>query len=426
MNVIGYQAIVRIIYILYPLLVMTAYANLPHRVNVLKQKKDQAIFSSLDLVYKEYSKSLLKLQTELVASNRLTDANAVQSEFFLNTGYIDLIGKSYQFVFDRHRPLPAEAKIYRQTRNEKAKVAVRKNLMVYIAELKKAQVVYMDSQNLVNARKATDEMRLATLELRKIDAIASAGSSIQSPLLQLPLSSKLRSFQLGNGIELEMIWVPPGSFMMGSPKTEPERAPNETQRKVTIKKGFYLGKYEVTQAQYEVTMRGNHSKVDPNPSYFANQPNCPVENISLNEIEVFLNILNHRQSDLAELKKGLRFTLPTEAQWEYACRAGTKTAYSFGSKITSFNANYNLDKDKGTTKPVGAYPANNWGFFDMHGNVWENTSSIFETSTSNSKELFARKGGSWRNRSINIRSARKLQYTRTLRHMDIGFRVCLE
>ena len=122
----------------------------------------------------------------------------------------------------------------------------------------------------------------------------------------------------------------------------------------------------------------------------------------------------------------MRFTLPTEAQWEYACRAGTKTAYSFGSKITSFNANYNLDKDKGTTKPVGSYPANNWGFFDMHGNVWEKTSSIFETSTSNSKELFARKGGSWRSRSINIRSARKLQCPRTLRHMDIGFRDCLE
>ena len=405
---------------------MTAYANLPHRVNVLKQKKDQAIFSSLDLVYKEYSKSLLKLQTELVASNQLTDANAVQSEFFLNTGYINLIGKSYQFVFDKHRPLPDEAKIYRETRNEKVKIALKKNIMVYITELKKAQVAYMNSQNLVNARKATDEMRLATLELRKIDSIVSVGSSTRSPLLQLPLTSKLRSFQLGNGIELEMIWVPSGSFMMGSPKTEPERARNETQRKVTIKKGFYLGKYEVTQAQYETIMKRNLSNVDPTPSHFANRPSCPVENVSWEEIQIFLNRLNHMQKHRSQLPSGFKFTLPTEAQWEYACRAGTKTAYSFGSKITSFNANYNLDKDKGTTKPVGAYPANNWGFFDMHGNVWENTSSIFETSTSNSKELFARKGGSWRNRSINIRSARKLQYTRTLRHMDIGFRVCLE
>ena len=168
--------------------------------------------------------------------------------------------------------------------------------MVYITELKKAQVAYMNSQNLVNARKATDEMRLATLELRKIDSIVSVGSSTRSPLLQLPLTSKLRSFQLGNGIELEMIWVPSGSFMMGSPKTEPERARNETQRKVTIKKGFYLGKYEVTQAQYETIMKRNLSNVDPTPSHFANRPSCPVENVSWEEIQIFLNRLNHMQN----------------------------------------------------------------------------------------------------------------------------------
>jgi hypothetical protein len=150
---------------------MTAYANLPHRVNVLKQKKDQAIFSSLDLVYKEYSKSLLKLQTELVASNQLTDANAVQSEFFLNTGYIDLIGKSYQFVFDRHRPLPDEAKIYRETRNEKVKISLKKNLTIYLSELKKAQSVFFSSQNMIDARKASDEIKIATYELQKISLI---------------------------------------------------------------------------------------------------------------------------------------------------------------------------------------------------------------------------------------------------------------
>ena len=90
---------------------------------------------------------------------------------------------------------------------------------------------------------------------------------------------------------------------MGSPKTEPERAPDETQRNVTIERGFYLGKYEVTQEQYEIMMRGNPFKIDPNPSYFANQPNCPVENISLDEIEVFLNRLNHRLSDIGGRKR---------------------------------------------------------------------------------------------------------------------------
>ena len=103
----------RCIPIFFLLSAIQVAANLPHRVIVLKQKKDQAIYSSLTLVYKDYTESLLQLQTELVASNRLRDANAVQSEFFLNTSYIDLIGKSYQFVFDNPKTLPNEAKIYR-------------------------------------------------------------------------------------------------------------------------------------------------------------------------------------------------------------------------------------------------------------------------------------------------------------------------
>ena len=415
----------RSIPILFLLAVVQVAANLPHRVKVLKQKKDQAIYSSLSLVYKDYTESLLQLQTELVASNRLRDANSVQSEFFLNTGYINLIGRSYQFVFDPPKTLPNEAKIYRETRNEKVKITLRRNIMAYIEGLKKAQSFYMRSQNLVDARKATDEMRLATFELSKIDTIVSVGSSIPSALPQLPLSNKSRTFELGNGIELEMIWVSPGNYIMGSPMTENERAPNESQKKVMIKKGFYLGKYEVTQEQYEIVMKGNLSNIDPSPSYCTNRPSCPVENVSWEEIQIFLNRLNHRQKYLRRIPSGYQFILPSEAQWEYACRAGTKTAYYFGNTITSLNTNYNLDKDEGKTTPVGSYPSNRWGFHDMHGNVWEITSSIFENAESKSEKLLTRKGGSWWSKSINIRSARRLPYAKPNRFMDIGFRVCL-
>ena len=150
---------------------MTAYASLPHRVNVLKQKKDQAIFSSLGPVYKEYAKSLLKLEAEFAPSNRFKDANAIQSEFVLNTGYIDQIGKSYQFVFDRPRPLPNEAKSYREIRNGKVKIALKKNITIYISELKKAQSLFFSNQDMINARKVSDEIRIATLELQKISSI---------------------------------------------------------------------------------------------------------------------------------------------------------------------------------------------------------------------------------------------------------------
>lgn len=417
----------RCIPIFFLLSAIQVAANLPHRVIVLKQKKDQAIYSSLTLVYKDYTESLLQLQTELVASNRLRDANAVQSEFFLNTSYIDLIGKSYQFVFDNPKTLPNEAKIYRETRNEKVKITLRRNIMAYIDGLKKAQSLYMGSQNLVDARKATDEMRLATFELSKVDTIVSVGSSIPSALPQLPLSSKFRTFKLDIGIELEMIWVSTGSFIMGSPVTENSRAPDESQKEVKIKSGFYLGKYEVTQAQYEIVMKGNLSNVDPTPSHFPNRPSCPVENVSWEDIQIFLNRLNHRQKHNSQLPSGFKFTLPTEAQWEYTCRAGTNTAYCFGKNISRSNANFNWDanKETKTTKSIGSYPPNPWGFHDMHGNVWEKTSSLYKTVESNSEKLLTRRGGSWWSTSKNIRSARRLPYKKDFRFMDIGFRVCL-
>jgi formylglycine-generating enzyme required for sulfatase activity len=412
--------------ILFLLAVVQVAANLPHRVKVLKQKKDQAIYSSLSLVYKDYTESLLQLQTELVASNRLRDANSVQSEFFLNTGYLNLIGKSYQFVFDPPKTLPNEAKIYRETRNEKVKITLRRNIMAYIDDLKKAQSFYMRSQNLVDARKATDEMRLATFELSKIDTIVSVGSSIPSPLPQLPLSNKSRTFELGNGIKLEMIWVSPGSFIMGSPSNEIDRRKDEIQREVIIRKGFYLGKYEVTQAQYEVVMRGNNQGINSTPSKFTNKPNHPVEMVSNKDALVFLMQLTMDQASL--IPSGWKFSLPSEEQWEYACRSNTKTAYSFGPKITKSNANYNWNGVKETkqTKEVGCFPPNQWGFHDLHGNVWELTSTNFNGFYANQKNsiLPIRKGGSYSNKASFIRSAIRLP---SPPHFDdIGFRVCLK
>ena len=161
----------KIILSLFLLAYIQVAANLPHRVNVLKQKKDFTILSSLKPVYKDYTRSLLELQTDFVSSNRLNDSRSIQIEFSLNTGYMNLNAKSYQFVFDRQKPLPKEASIFRETRNEQIKFILKKNLSNYINELKNAQSVYLNNQNLIDARKATDEMRLATLELEKIQKI---------------------------------------------------------------------------------------------------------------------------------------------------------------------------------------------------------------------------------------------------------------
>ena len=139
---------------------------------------------------------------------------------------------------------------------------------------------------------------------------------------------------------------------MGSPLSEIGRVGNETQHEVTIKKTFYMGKYEVTQEQWEAVMRTN-----PSTNKGAK---FPVTNVSWKDCQEFIKKFN-------EKTKG-GFRLPTEAEWEYAARAGTTTAYSFGDTITSKNAN--CDRS-GNIKPVGSYKANAFGLYDMHGNVWE-------------------------------------------------------
>ena len=229
-------------------------------------------------------------------------------------------------------------------------------------------------------------------------------------------------------LSLDMIWVEPGTFDMGSPTTEAGRYSEEVQHQVTLTKGFYLGKHEVTQAQYEAIMTGNVDGLSATPSYNSNKPNCPVEQVSWNDIQVFLTRLNAQQS--GNIPAGWAYVLPTEAQWEYACRAGTTTAYSWGDSIKSSDANYNFNF--GQTRDVGKYQANAWGFFDMHGNVWEwtadwygsySTASVIDPGGSASGSLRVRRGGSWYSDGTHLRSARRRYNTPSTRSSPYGFRV---
>ena len=183
---------------------------------------------------------------------------------------------------------------------------------------------------------------------------------------------------------LQMLWVEPGTFTMGSPTSEAGRETTRPQHKVTLTKGFYLGKYEVTQAQYEAVMTGNTNTLEAlnnpaTPSQFANNPNRPVERVHWNNIQVFLTRLNAAEQAAGRLPAGWQYVLPTESEWEYACRAGTTTVYSWGNSIGTSNANYS-SSGIGQTRDVGQYAANPWGFFDMHGNVHEWTSDWYASS----------------------------------------------
>jgi formylglycine-generating enzyme required for sulfatase activity len=209
---------------------------------------------------------------------------------------------------------------------------------------------------------------------------------------------------------MELIWCPPGSFIMGE---------GADAHPVNLSKGFYLGKLEVKQEQYERVMGQNPSSLKGK--------NLPVENVSWDDAMAFCKVLTKRERVL----RGWEFILPTEAQWEYACRAGTTTAYSWGDDINPKLANY---KDSGLkkTRAVGSYRPNAWGFFDMHGNVWEwtadrygkyPTGSVIDPIGVASGSDRVVRGGSWNPGGTGLRSAKRGTNTPGARSSDMGFRI---
>ncbi len=193
-----------------------------------------------------------------------------------------------------------------------------------------------------------------------------AGRGGVSPPVSIPTKPQRKAGELyTNSLGMKFAWIPPGTFLMGSPPNEPQREDDETQHKVTLTKGFWIGVHQVTQAQWQAVMGAN-------PSHFKGESNLPVENVSWDDCVAFCEALGK--------KDGKPYRLPTEAEWEYACRAGTTTPFHFGATISVNQANYDGNYIYGNgkkgvyrqkTTPVGSFPANVWGLFDMHGNVWE-------------------------------------------------------
>ena len=161
--------------------------------------------------------------------------------------------------------------------------------------------------------------------------------------------------KLAEDVRLEMVLIPAGTFLMGSPASEKGRHDGETQHEVTLTQPFYMGKYEVTQEQWEAV-------IGHNPSIKTKGAKFPVTDVSWGACQAFIKKLNAKTNG--------RYRLPSEAEWEYACRAGTSTAYSVGDEITPKDANYAGSKIE---KPVavGSYRPNAFGLYDMHGNVSE-------------------------------------------------------
>jgi len=237
--------------------------------------------------------------------------------------------------------------------------------------------------------------------------------------------SKGLTFDLGKGIKLEMVLIPAGEFVMGSPDSDKDGFDWEKpQHRVRITTPFYLGKYLVTQEQWEAVM-GN------NPSYFKGLKN-PVETVSWNDCQKFLGKLNAKVGSGAG-----KFQLPSEAQWEYACRAESKTKYCFGddkSQLGEYAWYRNNSASK--THPVGEKKPNAWGLYDMHGNVWEwcqdwNDDGYYAKSPTDDPTGPATgsdrvpRGGSWNYPARLCRSASRNSGGPGSRGDNLGLRVCL-
>ena len=225
-----------------------------------------------------------------------------------------------------------------------------------------------------------------------------------------------------NSIGMELMLIPPGEFLMGSPAFEDGRGDDETQHKVTLTKPFFMGITEVTQAQFFRVLRKNPSKFKA--------AKHPVEQVTWDEAVEFCA----RLSDLpAEKRTGRVYRLPTEAEWEYACRAGTTTAYSFGNDQGQLS-NYGWWKvnSGGATHPVGLKKPNPWGLYDIHGNVWEwcqdwyggyFAGKLTDPTGPVSGSIRVCRGGSWYGNSGFCRSASRHGYSPGRRDYDLGFRV---
>jgi uncharacterized protein (TIGR02996 family) len=231
------------------------------------------------------------------------------------------------------------------------------------------------------------------------------------------------TLKVASRVEMAFAWIPPGSFLMGSPESEEGRDDDESQHRVTLTRGFWLGVVPVTQPQWRAVM-------GENPSGFRGKDR-PVDRVTWEDCQEFCRRLGERV--------GQPFRLPTEAEWEYACRAGTTSSFFIGQTITTKLANFDYAYGKTVrgylrekTTPVGTFPLNAWGLFDMHGNASEWCQDWYAdytpkagqdpTGPARGMERVLR-GGSWSSSPQNCRAASRFQYTPAFRFYPFGVRV---
>lgn len=233
-----------------------------------------------------------------------------------------------------------------------------------------------------------------------------------------------------NGLRLKVVWIPSGSFTMGSPESEKDRDDDENQVRVTLTKGFWLGKYEVTQSEWTRLMGTQPWSGETNVKEGATYP---AQYVSWDDAVEFCLKLTEQERRAGRLPQGWEYTLPTEAQWEYACRAGTSTAYSFGASDASYStiSDYAWWGYEKFAHQVGQKRANPWKLHDMHGNVVEWCCDWYvdklpggtDPRGPSSGSERAGRGGGWGSAPQFVRVANRSKVTPDYRSDRVGFRV---
>ncbi|MFB2834740.1 formylglycine-generating enzyme family protein [Floridanema evergladense] len=289
----------------------------------------------------------------------------------------------------------------------------------------------------VKVEKQTFEFETVTIINKRNFRLLGLGEEISQQIDRTRQQAQFFTEELENEEILEMVAIPDGTFLMGSPNHEPKSLETEKPQHSVRIKPFFMGKFPITQAQWRTVAGFPKVKIDlnPDPSKFKGA-NLPVELVSWYEAVEFCERLSQ--------KTGRNYRLPSEAEWEYACRAGTTTPFHFGDTISPDLANYNGNQTyassrKGVyreqTTEVGSFPPNAFGVYDMQGNVWEwcadhwqenygkapNDGSAWLSRDEGARRLL--RGGSWLNAPDRCRSAYRFLNQPSVRNGSIGFRV---